>query len=122
MCTDVDLFSPGKLSNLVIKVLIGERNSGTNQKKSDAGIEFLNLPLSKLSRPAKVVFADDAVTDAAKLMLNKATGSVLVAENAKTKDEPIGILTEWDLLSKVVAAEKDATRIRAVMSSPVQKN
>jgi len=97
------------------------------QKKSKSKTKvkptFLNQPIAKFSRPPIIVFADDAVTDAAKLMRDKSAGSVLVAENTSTKDQPIGILTEWDLLSKVIAAERDAavTRVREVMSSPLQK-
>ncbi len=94
-----------------------------SKPKTKRKADFLNQPVSKFSRPPIIVLADDAVTDAAKLMRDKSAGSVLVAENAGTKDKPIGILTEWDLLSNVIAAERDATvtRVREVMSSPVQK-
>ncbi len=45
------------------------------------------------------------------------SGCVLVSKNG----EPIGILTEWDILSRVVAEGLDvhATRVKAVMSSPL---
>lgn len=93
------------------------------KRKTASPIDILDQPVSKFSKPPIVVFADDAVTDAAKLMRDNSSGSVLVAEKASSKNEPIGILTEWDLLSDVVAAERDAreTRVREVMSSPVQK-
>jgi len=91
------------------------------RKKTD--LDFLNQSVSRFSQPPIIVFADDAVTDAAKLMRDKNAGSVLVAENVGKKDEPIGILTEWDLLTNIVAAGRDATqtRVREVMSSPVKK-
>ncbi len=90
--------------------------------KRKAGVEFLNRPVARFARPPIIVFADDAVTDAAKLMRDQNAGSVLVAEKG-SKNEPVGILTEWDLLSNIVAAERDAsqTKVREVMSSPVQK-
>ncbi|HYB04063.1 MAG TPA: CBS domain-containing protein [Nitrososphaerales archaeon] len=90
--------------------------------KRKASVDFLNRPVAQFARPPIIVFADDAVTDAAKLMRDQNAGSVLVAEKG-TKDEPVGILTEWDLLSNIVAAERDAsqTKVREVMSSPVQK-
>ena len=58
--------------------------------------------------------------DAAKLMRDKQVGSVIVAE---TGGDPIGILTEWDLLTRVLAAGRDVarTRVREVMSSPLVK-
>jgi signal-transduction protein with cAMP-binding, CBS, and nucleotidyltransferase domain len=67
-----------------------------------------------------IVYADDAVRDAAKLMRDKQVGSVLVAEK---RGELVGILTEWDLLTRVVAADRDIkrTRVREVMSTPLLK-
>jgi len=102
---------------------MAKKTAAKRKPKKPSGTGFLNYQISKFAQSPIVVFADDAVTDAAKLMRDKSAGSILVAENASKKDDPIGILTEWDLLSKVVAEEKDAreTRVREVMSSPVQK-
>lgn len=87
--------------------------------------QVLNLgkPVAKFTQKPIVIYADDAVRDAAKLMSDESAGSILVAENYKNRNEPIGILTEWDLLSKVVAAGYDPskTRVREVMSHPVRK-
>jgi len=57
------------------------------------------------------------VLEAAKLMKNKGIGNVIVVE----KDLPIGILTESDILKKVVAEGKEAkvTKVKDVMSTPV---
>jgi len=67
-----------------------------------------------------IVYADDAVRDAAKLMRDKQVGSVLVAEK---EGVPVGILTEWDLLTRVLASDRDVdrTRVREVMSKPLLK-
>lgn len=83
----------------------------------------LAKPVSKFTQKPIIIYADDAVRDAAKLMREKSTGSILVAENYGKRNEPIGILTEWDLLTKVVAAGKDPsnTTVREVMSHPVRK-
>jgi signal-transduction protein with cAMP-binding, CBS, and nucleotidyltransferase domain len=78
------------------------------------------IPVSRFAHSPIIIYADDAVRDAAKLMRDKQVGSLIVSE---TTGEPIGILTEWDLLSRVLAAGRDAdkTRIREVMSSPLMK-
>ncbi|MFW6173907.1 MAG: cyclic nucleotide-binding/CBS domain-containing protein [Elusimicrobiota bacterium] len=57
------------------------------------------------------------VLEAARLMKEKKIGNVLVVE----KNHPIGILTESDILKKVVAEGKDAKEIlvEKVMSSPI---
>ena len=58
-----------------------------------------------------------SVVEAAKLMRNRKLGSVIVVE----KEQPIGILTESDILRKVVAAGKEAGTIKvaSVMSTPI---
>ncbi len=46
--------------------------------------------------------------DAAKLMKEKHHGFVIVVHN----DKPIGITTEWDFVSKIVALEKDPAQVK----------
>lgn len=70
-----------------------------------------------------LVDGDKSVAETAKIMMRTATtvtreiGSVLVAKN----NEPIGILTERDILKKVVATGLDpaVTKISQVMSAPL---
>jgi len=70
-----------------------------------------------------LVNGDRSVAETAKIMTTAATtvtreiGSVLVATN----NEPVGILTERDILKKVVAAGLDpaVTKISQVMSAPL---
>ncbi len=61
--------------------------------------------------------ADDRVMDAAAIMRDRSISSIFVNEN----DEPVGILTDRDLRSKVVAAGLDPAEIsaREIMNSPV---
>ena len=58
-----------------------------------------------------------SVVEAAKLMRKRKLGSVIVVE----KRQPVGILTESDILRKVVAEGKDASTVKvaAVMSTPI---
>ena len=57
-----------------------------------------------------------SVLDATKEMKSERVGSIIITENGKA----IGILTESDILRKIVAEEKDASKISVeeVMSSP----
>ena len=57
------------------------------------------------------------VLEAAKLMKKNKIGNVLIAE----KKQPVGILTESDILKKIVAEDKKPNEIlvRAVMSTPL---
>jgi len=77
-------------------------------------------PVSKFAQNAVIIYPDDAVEDAAKLMCEKQVGSVVVAERL---GEPIGMVTEWDLVSRVLALGKipGKTLVREVMSSPLVK-
>ena len=58
-----------------------------------------------------------AVSDAAKFMTDMNVGSVIVMED----DKPLGLLTDRDIVSKVIAYGKDlkTTAIGEVMVSPI---
>jgi len=57
-----------------------------------------------------------SVLDATKEMKSERVGSIIITDNGK----PIGVLTESDILRKIVAEEKNAAKISVdeVMSSP----
>ena len=58
-----------------------------------------------------------SVQDAANLMAQHEIGSLVVTEKRK----PVGIITERDLLSRVLATGKhaEATEVKAIMSKPL---
>jgi predicted transcriptional regulator len=58
-----------------------------------------------------------SISEAAKVISEGKKGYAIVLDNAK----PIGIITEWDLVSKVLAVEKDPKliQLKSVMSSPL---
>lgn len=67
--------------------------------------------------PVLTVDADVAVDEAACTMGLRRIGSLVVTSDSK----PVGIFTERDLITKVIARRRDMkkTRVRAVMSSPL---
>jgi len=64
-----------------------------------------------------VVKPKTTVLEAAKIMKNKKIGNVIVVE----KKQPVGILTESDILKKVVAEDKNASDVNVedVMTTPI---
>lgn len=68
-------------------------------------------------REVKIVDVQDSVLDAAGIMNQYEIGCVIVTDKGK----PTGILTERDILSRVVFERKDPaeTEIQEVMSSPL---
>ncbi|MFI5421624.1 MAG: CBS domain-containing protein [Nitrososphaerales archaeon] len=92
----------------------------TRKKKKEVPSSPLDLPVSSYVQESVIVYADDAVRDAAKLMRDKQVGSVLVAEKS---GELLGIVTEWDLIARVLATDRDIDRmrVREVMSAPLLK-
>ena len=80
----------------------------------------LSLPVSRFVQKSMIVYGDDAVRDVAKLMRDKQVGSVLVREKS---DELVGIVTEWDLIARALASDRDIdrTRVREIMSTPLLK-
>jgi CBS domain-containing protein/DNA-directed RNA polymerase subunit RPC12/RpoP len=78
----------------------------------------LDLPAAKIARPLITIDANATVVDASKKMAEKGRGSVVVTSEGK----PIGLLTERDILRRVVAKSLNpsSTKVRDVMtSSPV---
>ncbi|MFX1521107.1 MAG: cyclic nucleotide-binding/CBS domain-containing protein [Promethearchaeota archaeon] len=63
------------------------------------------------------IHSDASVKDVADLMLEKCIGSVIILKN----NEPIGIVTEGDLVRRVIAKDKDPnqTNVKEVMSKPL---
>jgi CBS domain-containing protein len=79
----------------------------------------LDAPLSGyVSKDFVKVSTADSVTDAAKAMKKAGSGEAIVVKDGK----PIGIVTERDILFKVVAAGKDpsSTDVSSIMTSPVE--
>lgn len=79
----------------------------------------LDEPLSSyLSKDFVKISMDDTVVEIARAMQKAGAGEAVVFRNS----EPIGIVTERDILFKVVAIGKDPSKTRAsdVMSSPVE--
>ncbi|MBC7080849.1 MAG: CBS domain-containing protein [Thermoplasmatales archaeon] len=70
-----------------------------------------------MSRSPVIIKGDATVLEASKEMKAEKVGSVVVVKNGK----PVGILTESDILKKIVAEGKDAskTKVKDVMSSPL---
>ncbi len=81
--------------------------------------ESLEEPVSThLSTRFANVAADDSVTAAAKMMKEMGVTEALVVQEG----EPIGIITERDILYKVVAKGSDPAEVRvsSIMTSPVE--
>ena len=70
-----------------------------------------------MSRKPVVVEYKSTVSEAARLMMENDVGSLIVVKRKK----PVGIVTERDILIKVIAQEIDPSnvRVKEVMSSPV---
>jgi CBS domain-containing protein len=64
-----------------------------------------------------LVNVEASAVEASKLMMEKNIGYLIVCE----KSQPIGIVTERDLILKVMAREKDPSKVevREIMSAPL---
>ena len=78
----------------------------------------LDLPAIRIARPIITIDASATVVEASKNMAESNRGSVVVTSGGKT----VGLLTERDILRRVVARNRDpsTTRVRGVMTkSPI---
>jgi len=83
-----------------------------------SGIErFPSVVADIMSSPVVTVDIDSKVIDAVKIMARKKIGSIIIMEG----DKAIGIVTERDLLERVLGEGKDPSEVvmREVMSSPL---
>lgn len=78
----------------------------------------INEPVSSFVQTPAVIDEKGSVQEAAKMMKSSSTGSILVTKEG----EPLGILTEWDILTRVVSEGKSVrdTKVGEVMSSPLE--
>jgi signal-transduction protein with cAMP-binding, CBS, and nucleotidyltransferase domain len=76
----------------------------------------LDLPAGKIARPIITIDENRSVFEAAKAMVDKARGSIVVTRAG----ESVGILTERDIMKKVVAMSLDprSTKAKDAMTSP----
>ena len=60
---------------------------------------------------------ESLVVDAAKIMIDKEIGSIIVTEDGT----PVGIITESDMLARVIVAYRDPKKLltKKIMSSPL---
>jgi CBS domain-containing protein len=94
---------------------LGERLRRTRRREQAGGGDVLSTPVRSLvSRAPLFVEPDVTVAHAARIMDEAQTSSVLVS------DEPVGIVTDRDLRSRVLASELGPdTTVRSVMSRPL---
>jgi CBS domain-containing protein len=74
-----------------------------------------------MSKNLETIDVTENAQDAAKKMNDKRISSVLVIDRAKENKEPIGIVTERDLVIRVCAAGMSSKEVdvREIMSSPI---
>lgn len=93
----------------------------------NADDKALSVEMIMTTLPLETVNAQENVVDLANLMKEKGRGSVIVTEYATTSDGrkttamPAGIITERDIVRRIVAESKDpkATRAYEIMSKPL---
>jgi CBS domain-containing protein len=93
-----------------------QRNVRIEWNMSELKIDITE-PVSKFVQVPIMVTSNQTVKAAAKLMSDQKSGAAIVTED----NVPIGIITEWDILSRLVATGKnaDSTRVKEIMSIPL---
>ena len=86
-----------------------------NESDSKVDVEVNDV----MSSPAITVHLNDAIHDIATLMRSKKVGSVIVMDN---NENPIGIITERDILDRIVARDLKPSEVKAevIMSKPLR--
>ena len=92
-------------------------NSNTSKFSKDIINIYTDAQITKKDDPPVYTDATLSIRDAARIMVNKKIGSIIICDE---KQYPIGIMTDKDLRTKVVAGDisKDEP-VACIMSSPV---
>jgi CBS domain-containing protein len=79
--------------------------------------KFPSIVADIMSSPAITIDGESNVRDAALLMTDRRIGSIIITE----RGQPKGIVTERDILERVVALCRDVcvTRMKEIMSAPL---
>ena len=79
--------------------------------------KFPSVVADIMSSPVVTIDGEKVVRDAALLMAERRIGSIIVME----RGQPVGIVTERDMLERVVSQCRDPcnTRMREIMSTPL---
>ena len=101
------LFAPGILNIFIIDLI--------------TGIFMQDAVKEIMSRHLETIDVTENAQEAAKRMNGKRISSVLVVDSHKKNEQPIGIVTERDLVKRVCAAGINSKEIgvREIMSSPI---
>ena len=85
----------------------------------DLGITAKMVVREAMSSPVISIYEDQNIVEASKIMSDQRIGSIVVVDNA---EKPLGILTERDLVYRVVAKDLVPREIavKEVMSSPLK--
>ena len=79
--------------------------------------KFPSIVADIMSSPVVAIDGETNVRDAALMMTDRRIGSIIITE----RGQPIGIVTERDMLERVISLCRDPceTRMREIMSSPL---
>lgn len=94
------IIKPNNLNDLVAKKLV---------ENTDANMTTRVLVRDIMNSPVITAGPSDTVVDIASKMKEHNIGSVIITENEK----PVGIVTDWDVVSKVVASNLDPSSVDA---------
>jgi CBS domain-containing protein len=79
------------------------------REHTDANMTTRVLVRDIMNSPVISASPDDTIYDIAKKMKDENIGSIIVLEN----DKPVGIVTDWDIVSKAIANDAKPSQIKA---------
>jgi CBS domain-containing protein len=92
------------------------------QDKSDAAVDDANTPISKfMTKTVITACVDQTIQSVCKIMNENNIGGVVIVKRAINGNEPVGIITERDIIRKIGSVELFTTQtpIRELMSNSI---
>ncbi len=66
-----------------------------------------------MNSPVIALPSDATVNEIARVMSEMRIGSIIITDNGKPDGKPLGVVTDWDIVSKAAVRDEKPSRIRA---------
>jgi Predicted signal-transduction protein containing cAMP-binding and CBS domains len=83
------------------------------REKRDPHVTTRLLVKDIMNSPVIAASLNATVNEIAKLMSDMRIGSIIITDNGKPDGKPLGIVTDWDIVSKAVVRDEKPSKIRA---------
>lgn len=84
-----------------------------DRESTDPHVTTRILVKDVMNSPVITASPDSKVNEIAEIMLKMKIGSIIITDNGQADGEPVGIVTDWDIVSRASIRDEKPSRIKA---------